>query len=167
MNTNKKLTISCIGHRASGLWGYDLNDEHYKILYDKLKQSLIDIMQKHKGQQFHIVSGICQGTEQLFCVAALRLRESYPIHLECVIPHLGYEQNWDEKAKSRFNSILKSCNQRTYLDKKFSYYNLERKNQYIIGRSDYVIAYYINDNDGVCDSIELAKTLKKEIIYIE
>ena len=166
-NTVNKITISCFGHRPSGLWGYDLKDERYKILFNRLKQELINIMDKHKSKQFHIISGVAQGTEQLFCVAALRLKQQYPIHLECVIPCIGYESNWPLDSQKRYNQIISACNQRTYLDKHFKYYCLDKKNQYICKRSDYIIAHYINDNDGVKDAIAYAKSLDKKLIYIK
>lgn len=103
------MRICVTGHRPKLLYGYDLNNEKWQALKEKLKGLLLE------ENCTEAITGMALGTDQIFALAVLELKESgKDIKLICAIPCKDHIRNGRQRAE---NCIRKFCPKRTQLFK--------------------------------------------------
>jgi len=157
------MKICLTGHRPDKLYGYDLNNEKWQELKEKLKAILIEY---DCGEA---ISGMALGSDTIFAIAVLELKEEgYPIDLRCAVPFKGQESKWTQPDIERYKRILQQADFVDILsEKKYSPKLLQDRNEYMVNNSDLVIAVWNGEESGgTYNCIKYARQNNKNIIYI-
>lgn len=158
------MSIICVtGHRPDKIYGYDLLDNRYTILKDKLKQLLID------NECTEAISGMALGVDTIFAIAVLELRnEGYNIKLHCAIPCKNHSSQWNAKAIKLYEIIIKMADIVTLVtDEFYKPYLMQKRNEFMVNKSDKIIAVWNGSNGGTKNCIDYAIKQNKEIIKIQ
>ena len=140
-------TCCCTGHRPKGFpfkYGTDLkkHNEYLNALEEKIKLAITDY------GVTNFISGMALGVDSDFAQTVLKLKEKYPVTLECVIPYSDYSVRWSFEDEKRNYEILRRADEKTLISEK--YYNgcLFKRNRYMVDKSDLVIAVFNGEKKG-------------------
>ncbi|WP_246942037.1 DUF1273 domain-containing protein [Bacillus pinisoli] len=123
--------------------------EHKGIHYIKkaIRKRLIPLIEE--GLEWVIISGQL-GTELWAAEVVIELKKEYPVQLGILTPHLQQEEKWNEGNKEQYEWILSRAD---FIDSitKRPYENpgqLKVKNQYIVQKTDGLLAFYDDEKKG-------------------
>lgn len=134
-NFGYKREESCAftGHRS-------IRPEHEGVLRGRLRRA---IEQAYDAGVTNFVCGMAVGFDMLAAEAVLALRDELPdLTLTAVVPFRGQEERWSEANKRRFRRILEEADSAIELSDRFFRGAELRRNDWMIGHSCRVIAYY-------------------------
>lgn len=130
-----KQAESCAftGHRS-------IRPEHERVLRGRLRMA---IEEAYDAGVTNFVCGMAVGFDMLAAEAVLSLRDELPdITLTAVVPFRGQEERWSEANKRRYRRILEEADSVIELSDRFFRGAELRRNDYMIGHSCRVIAYF-------------------------
>lgn len=156
------MRISVTGHRPNKLYGYDLNNEKYKELKQKLKNILIE------NNCTEAITGMALGVDTLFALAVLELKdEGYDIKLHCAIPCKNHSCKWLKESVDLYNDILKKADiVKIVTNEDYKPYLMQVRNEYMVNLADKVIAVWDGSNGGTANCVRYAQKKNKEIIRL-
>ena len=156
------MVICVTGHRPNKLYGYDLNDPNWTKLKDKLKELLIE------NNCSEAISGMALGVDTIFALAVLELKnEGHNIKLHCAIPCRNHSKMWRMESVIIYNEILKQADTvKLVSDEEYRPWHMQRRNVYMVGLSDKVIAVWDGSSGGTGNCVKYAEKENKEIIRI-
>lgn len=104
----------CTGHRPKGFpfkYGTDLkkHNEYLNALEEKIKLAITDY------GVTNFISGMALGVDLDFAEIVLKLRDKYPITLECAIPDVNQTLKWNDKDKQRYTALLERADEKHYI----------------------------------------------------
>lgn len=161
---NKKCAFT--GHRPQHLpFGFNEADNRCNKLKQVLKEKIIYLIENKNVSYF--ISGMAIGVDMYSAEIVLDLKEKYPnITLECAIPCETQSYKWPKNLKSRYITILEKCDKKTLIQKHYSYDCMNKRNQYIVDQSDFIIAVWNGKPSGTGKTIKYAKDKNKIIVII-
>ena len=161
---NKKCAFT--GHRPQHLpFGFNEADNRCNKLKQVLKEKIIYLIENKNVSYF--ISGMAIGVDMYSAEIVLDLKEKYPnITLECAIPCETQSYKWPKNLKSRYITILEKCDKKTLIQKHYSYDCMNKRNQYIVYQSDFIIAVWNGKPSGTGKTIKYAKDKNKIIVII-
>ena len=131
-------------------------------LKDKIKLAI------NKYGITHFISGMAIGVDLDFAEIVLKLRNKYPISLECAIPCPNQTLKWNETDKLRYESILKSADKMHIISKKYTPECMLKRNRYMVDKSELLIAVFNEiEQGGTWYTINYAKRENKLIEIID
>lgn len=165
--TEISKTCCFTGHRPQNLpFWYNENDINYLKMKSILKKSIIQLIKNYDVN--HYISGMALGIDQYAAEIVLELKRQYPqITLECVLPCENQAIKWTEVQRDRYFSIIKHCDKETLLQKQYTFYCMQKRNEYMVKNSSFIIAVFSGKPSGTYKTITLAKSLGKNIIVID
>ena len=134
-----------------------------KIFPKKVEQALEEIIQMGVTTFYN---GLAMGWDLLTAERIIKLKKKYPqVRLIGCVPFYGQERYFPDKDKVRYAKVLKGCDEVTLLSEQ--YYNgcLLRRNDYMIERADFLIAYLKEDEGGTAYTVRKFRAKKGENIY--
>lgn len=143
------------GHRPDKLYGYDLSNEKYKLLANKLELVIVNLIEKHNVDIF--ISGGALGFDTLAFSVVNRVKKRYPhIKNELAVPFENQDIKWQYQSKKTYEKIKALSDVITYVDELDEYKAVEnvgdyhpakmqKRNQFMVDTSDFVVACW----DGV------------------
>ena len=155
------------GHRPQTI-KYLWNESSPKslVLKSKIKKSIIYLI-KEKGVT-HFISGMAIGVDMIAAEIVLDLKKKYPnITLECAIPCETQANQWTEKYRDRYFSIIEMSDKETLLQTHYTADCMHKRNRYMVDHSDYVIAVWDGSPSGTGKTVMYAKERNKEILQIK
>ena len=164
--------IAITGHRSNKLWGYNYNNANYVKLMKLFKQYIIDTINNDKEHKVEIITGMAIGTDTIFAVAGLYLRDhGYNIKVTCAIPFKGQESRWPRESINMYNDILDNADQIVYVCKPgYVPYKMQKRNEYMVdllcGINDKLIAIWDGSSGGTANCVNYAKSMNINIEYI-
>ena len=164
--------IAITGHRSNKLWGYNYNNANYIKLMKLFKQYIIDAINNDKEHKVEIITGMAIGTDTIFTVAGLYLRDhGYNIKVTCAIPFKGQESKWPLESQNLYNMILEKADNIVYVcNEGYAKWKMQKRNEYMINLltsdNDFLIAVWNGTPGGTANCVGYAKKLNKRIIYI-
>ena len=163
---NKEITCCFTGHRLQKLaFGSDETCSKCKILKSKLRDESITLIEHFSVT--HFISGMALGTDMFAAETVLELQEVYShITLECALPCGSQAQEWNEEQRDRYYNILSQCNKITLLQTLYTNDCMQKRNEYMINKSDYVISIWNGTPSGTANTIAYAKQQLKKIVCI-
>lgn len=166
METKTTKTLSFTGHRPQSLpFGYNEDDPRCLKLKSILKGEIIKLIEG-KGVT-KMISGMAIGIDMFCAEIVLELKKQYPqISLECAIPCENQASKWKEPARNRYFDILEKSDIMTMLQKKYTYNCMQKRNEYMVNKSDFLIAVWNGTGSGTGNTVKYAKTCGKEILII-
>lgn len=109
------------------------------------------------------------GIDMLCAELVLSLKDKYPnIQLECAIPCKNQTLNWQIKNIIRYNQIISKADIITFVSYK-NYYKgcMQKRNKYMVDKSDLLIAIYNGCLVGTKQTIDYAKQQNINIHIIQ
>lgn len=157
----------CTGHRPKGFpfkYGVDIK-QHIKYL-QTLEEKIKFAISEYGITNF--ISGMAIGVDMDFAEAVLKLREKYPVTLECAIPCRNQTLKWKESDKMHYESILKRADEVNLISDKYTPESMLKRNRYMVDKSDLVIAVFNGiQKGGTWYTINYATKENKTIEFID
>ncbi len=156
-------TIAVTGHRPNKLWGYDLNNEHYQRMKDLFKRELIN------RSATDVYTGMALGVDTVFALAVLELKaQDHVINLHCAIPCQNHSGKWFAESKKQYNAILAKADEVVIVtDQPYSPYLMQVRNQYMVDRSDEILAVWNGTAGGTANCVHYAQRIGKPATIID
>lgn len=157
----------CTGHRPKGFpfkYGTDLKKHtaYLKALEQKIKLAITDC------GITNFISGMALGVDLDFAEIVLKLRDKYPITLECAIPDVNQALKWSGKDKLRYTSLLERADEKHYISGRNAADAMLTRNRYMVDTSEIVIAIFNGiEKGGTWYTINYAKKQNKRIEIID
>ena len=157
------MIICVAGHRPNRLYGYDLNDQRWQ----KLKSQFKEILKEKRCDE--AISGMALGVDTIFALAVLELKdEGYDIKLHCAIPCKNQSCKWGKESVNLYRFILSKADVvKLVSDEEYKPYLMQRRNEYMVQRSDCVIAVWDGSKSGTGNCVRYAEEQGREIVRIE
>ena len=117
----------------------------------------------------HFICGMAQGSDLYFGESVLKLRQHYKdITLEAARPCETQSKSWTEEEQSRYQSILEQCNYETLVQHSYTPGCMQRRNRYMVDRSELVIAVYNGEpKGGTAQTLSYALRNQRKIHILE
>ena len=160
-------TCCCTGHRPKGFpfkYGIDTkkHNAYLHALKEKIEFAIIDY------GVTHFISGMALGVDLDFAEAVLKLKNKYPITLECAIPCPNQTLKWGYKDRLRYESILNSADKVSLISDRYTAECMLKRNRYIVDNSELVIAVFNGiEKGGTWYTINYAKHENKALEIID
>ena len=157
-------TCCFTGHRPQKL-GYGENSIQCDELKDRLEELIIELIEKEAVT--HFISGVALGVDTYAANIVLNLKSQYPgITLECAIPCETQATKWNERDRDVYYDLISKCNKETLLQQKYSSDCMQKRNEYMVDNSDYVIAVWNGKPSGTGNTVKYAKKKNKKVLLI-
>ena len=156
------MKIGVTAHRPSKMYGYDIYNEKWTVLKNKLKRLLVE------NNCTEAITGMALGGDMVFALAVLELKnEGYDIKLHCAIPCRNQSGKWPKDSRDLYNSILSKADiVKLVSDEEYKPYLMQRRNEYMVNLLDKLIAVWDGSKSGTGNCVEYAMKRNKEIIRI-
>lgn len=146
----KNKTCCITGHRPKG-FPWDYSDEECALTQEYLESlacQIYDLMRK--GDFTHFISGGALGVDIDFAEIVIGLRDNTfdDITLELAVPCPNQQKLWSETDKERYSKILEQANIVTNVSDKYTPSCLQKRNEYMVNKSDLVLAFWNGKNKG-------------------
>ena len=114
----------------------------------------------------HFISGGALGVDQDFAEAVLQAKKIYaPITLEIAVPCRAQAKRWTVPEQLRYCSILDRADKVTILSEQYSSTCMLKRNEYMVDKSDLVLAYWNGEESGgTWYTVNYAKQKHKDLI---
>lgn len=104
------------------------------------------------------ISGMAIGYDIIAAETVLILRKQNPhIHLICALPHPEFEKRWHMEWQHRYHRILSQADLIKVVSPCYSLASYQRRNEWMVSKSSFVIAAYNGTPGGTRNTIEFAK----------
>ncbi len=153
----KKKTCCFTGHRAIPA----LEIEKLRANVEKKIAALIVM-----GVTNFICGGAI-GFDTLAAESVIMFRKTNPmVRLIIAVPCRGQHERWNTYQQKKYEGILKQADEVKYLSD--SYYDgcMQKRNEYMVDKSEYCIAYFRNHAGGTLKTIMYAKEKGMSVIYV-
>lgn len=160
-------TCCCTGHRPKGFpFEYGVNKPKHTAYLKTLEEKTELAITEYGITNF--ISGMALGVDQDFAETVLKLRNDFPITLECAIPCPNQTLNWDVKDKLRYESILKRADEINIISERYTAECMLKRNRYMVDKSELIIAVFNGiKKGGTWYTIDYATKNNKRIEFID
>lgn len=162
----KALTCCFTGHRPEKLpWGTDEGDSRCKKAVRELDCCLEGA---YLAGCRHFICGMARGCDTLFAEAVLALRTKYgDITLEAAIPCDSQPNAWRADERHRYEHLMAECDEVTFVAHAYTPGCMQRRNEYMVDRSDVLIAMYNGSAGGTMRTMLYAQRKGLRVVTIE
>lgn len=160
--------ISCCftGHRPQSLpFGYDEQNpacvQLKKVLRSEIERQIT------KNGVTHFITGMALGIDLIAAELVLKLKKQYPnITLESAIPCENQAVKWSDAQRERYYNLAAKCDKETMLQRAYTKDYFQKRNQYMVDNSDFVIAVWNGSPSGTGQTVHYAQSKGKTITII-
>ncbi len=160
-------TLCVTGHRPDGLpWKKNTED----ILCLQFLCTLKEYLRLAISEGYtHFISGGALGVDTLFALTVIELKEQFSnITLEIAIPCKDQEKSWSETNKKIYRYIIAKADQVTCLSEKYFTFCMQKRNEYMVEKSDCVLCCFNGvKKGGTYSTIKLAQSKNKQLLHID
>lgn len=167
------MKICITGYRPAKLpqrYGYNINSAAYQELGFTIQDVLCMEALHQQTLAIECISGMALGVDQLYVAVADRIRHNHPIYkvsITAAVPCRGQELKWPIPSRESYHKLLALCDNVYYITNgSFTPSCMEERNQWMVDRSDAVIAVWDGKSGGTANCIRYAKKQHKTIYYI-
>jgi uncharacterized phage-like protein YoqJ len=151
------------GHRPDKLYGYDpMSPGNRKMLFE-LKDVIRDHIENRKVDTF--ITGMALGIDIWAARLVLSLRKEYPkLRLIAAVPCYKQESKWPKTSQEEWQMIINQCDEVHYIhDGDYTPWCMQKRNEWMVDNSDYVIAVHDGSKGGTMNCIKYAEKKNKSI----
>ena len=114
----------------------------------------------------YFISGGAIGVDMDFAEAVLQAKkQNKDIMLEITVPCRNQDLKWSKDDKMRYAEILNSTDFVNILSEGYTSFCMQKRNEYIVNKSDLVIAFWNGEESGgTWNTISYAKRKGKQIL---
>lgn len=145
-------TFSFTGHRPDKLGGY--GETNRKILKEFAKYKLSEL------NPDHCISGMALGWDTAVALACVDLS----IPWTAAIPFPEQYRVWNHDDQKAWHWLTRLATKVVYVTNSYSVENLQKRNEWMVDHSDYLVALHDGSKGGTYNCIEYAKKMDKPII---
>lgn len=151
------MIVAFTGHRPDKLGGYQLpNDTYLKVCKDIDK-----VLRELKPEK--VITGMALGVDQWAAMVAHKLH----IPFLAAIPFERQEEMWPESSKKIYRLLRKLATEEVVVsDGKYSADKMQTRNKWMVDNCDKLIAVWDGSRGGTGNCVEYAKSINKDILYI-
>ena len=159
-------TVCFTGRRPQKLpWGYNEMDPGCLLLKNKLEKEIDAAIEKGATR---FISGMAMGVDMWAAeIIIARKKCGLSVTLEAAVPHKKQADSWSPGMKERYERILKSCDTVTLVSESYSPYCMAKRNQYMVDKSDLLIAVTDDFTGGSGKTVLYARSKNVPVIIIE
>lgn len=155
---------SVTGHRPGGFpWNYHEKTCPAHLNYLSYMTHRIEELITKDNYNYFIAGGAV-GVDTDFAKAVEQLRDSkYPhVQLEIAVPCENQDLKWSKSDKILYHNLLDNSDIVTVLSPKYTSFCMQKRNEYMVKKSDLVLAFWNSDNKkgGTFSTINLMKRKK-------
>jgi uncharacterized phage-like protein YoqJ len=183
------INISFTGHRPSNknLGGYDWNSNKNKKIMLRLLAAIEGIVEElnesQEDNEINFIGGGALGIDQMAIhIVETAIKDYYDLWIttEIAVPFKNQSVKWYNRTDViRYEKQLEEADLVTYVDtldkykikgyEEGKYYpaKMQKRNEYMVDKSDIVIAVWDGSNGGTGNCVKYARKLHKEIIIID
>lgn len=156
----------CTGHRPKGFpFQYGVDKQKHNAYLKALKEKIKLAITGYGITNF--ISGMAVGADLDFAETVLKLRNKYPVTLECAIPCPNQTLKWNNKDKLRYEKILKRADEVNLVSERYTPECMLKRNRYMVNKSELVIAVFNGiEKGGTWYTISYAKKENKVILLL-
>lgn len=157
-------TCCFTGHRPQTL-GFGEKTKKCDYLKTSIKSEIVKLIENEGVKNF--ISGMALGVDTYAAKIVLELKEQYPdITLECAIPCENQAEKWHEPERDTYYDIIEHCDKETMLQTRYTPYCMQKRNEYMVDHSDFVIAVWNGQPSGTGNMVDYARRNNKSVILI-
>lgn len=157
-------TCCFTGHRPQKL-GYDENSIQCDELKGRLEELIKNLIEEEGVT--HFISGVALGVDTYAANIVLNLKAQYPgITLECAIPCETQAVKWNERDRDIYYDLLAKCDKETLLQQNYTSDCMQKRNEYMVDNSDYVIAWN-GKPSGTENTVKYANKKNKVVLLVD
>lgn len=162
----ERLVCCFTGHRPEKLpWGGDEADPRCVKLKEELRCTLEGA---YLAGCRHFICGMARGCDMYFAEAVLALRSRREgVSLEAAVPCDSQADSWRADERRRYEHILAECDEVSFVAHAYSPGCMQRRNRYMVERSEVLIAVYNGTAGGTMSTILLARRAGLRVITID
>ena len=157
----------CTGHRPKGFpFKYGTDKRKHSAYLKALEEKIEIAITKYGITNF--ISGMAIGVDTDFAETVLKMRDKYPVTLECAIPCPNQSLKWSVADKLRYENILARADAINFVSERYSPECMLKRNRYMVDKSYLVIAVFNGiEQGGTWYTINYAKSKNKTIELID
>lgn len=140
------------------------------IKCDELKGRLEELIKNliEKESVTHLISGVALGADTYAANIVLNLKAQYPgITLKCAIPCETQAVKLNERDRDIYYDLLAKCDKETLLQQNYTSDCMQKRNEYMVDNSDYVIAVWNGKPSGTGNTVKYAKKKNKVVLLVD
>jgi uncharacterized phage-like protein YoqJ len=152
------MIVAFTGHRPDKLGGYKLPNDTYIRVCQKIDTTL----KEFKPEK--VITGMALGIDQWAASIAHKLH----IPFLAAIPFEGQENAWPESSRKIYRILRKLATEEVVVSQGgYSADKMQVRNIWMVDNCDKLIAVWDGTKGGTGNCIEYAKSVKKDIYYID
>lgn len=153
----KEKTCCFTGHRI-------IKEKEIDDLKIRLEQEIINLIEK---DVVFFVCGGALGFDTIAALTILKLKKVYKnIQLIMALPCKNQDKYWNEKDKIIYKNILSLADRIICISDRYTYDCMLNRNRYMVNISYYCICYLRKAKSGTAYTVNYAKGLNLQIIFI-
>lgn len=135
------MICSCTGRRPRGFpFKYGIDTSKH-IAYLQELETKIELAITEYGMT-NFISGMAIGVDLDFAEIIIKLKNKYPVVLECAIPCPNQTYKWSDKDKLRYEKIMKQADNVTLVSERYAPECMLKRNRYMVDKSNLIIAVF-------------------------
>lgn len=151
------MIVAFTGHRPDKLGGYKLPNPIYNNVCRQIDATLRDLKPEK------IITGMALGVDQWAAMIAHKLNIPYL----AAIPFENQESKWPEVSQKTFRLLRKLAAEEVIVSPgAYSIDKMQIRNIWMVDHCDKLIAIWDGTKGGTGNCIEYAKSINKDILYI-
>ena len=159
-------TCCFTGHRPQRLpWRFDETDPRCGSLKLRLRAEIEAMITKNGVT--HFISGMALGVDTWAAEIVLDMKKSHRVTLECALPCETQAVRWRESDRNRYFDIVSRCDTETMLQTSYTADCFQKRNTYMVDRSDFVIAVYSGAPGGTDETIRYARKKGRSVCIVQ
>ena len=160
-------TCCCTGHRPKGFpFQYGIDTIKHNAYLNALNEKVELAINEYGITNF--ISGMAVGVDLDFAEIVLKLKNKYPVTLECAIPCTNQTLKWNDRDKLRYESILKCADAINIIERNYTPECMLKRNRYMVDKCELLIAVFNGiEQGGTWYTINYAENENKLIELID
>lgn len=151
------MIVSFTGHRPNKIGGFKLPNPTYIKICQQIESTLKELKPEK------VISGMALGVDQWAAYISYKLK----IPFIAAVPFINQESKWPTSSQETYNKLIKLASEVTIVsDGEYSANKMQIRNEWMVDRSDQLIAIWDGSAGGTGNCVNYAKSKNKSIIYI-
>lgn len=152
------MIVAFTGHRPDKLGGYKVPNPTYNHVCQQIEKTLLELNPEK------VISGMALGVDQWAAYISYKLK----IPFLAAVPFERQYSAWPEKSRKTYNKLLDIASEVVIVSPGgYSSLKMQTRNEWMVNHCDKLIAVWNGSDGGTGNCVKYAKTINKEIIYID
>lgn len=155
------MIVAFCGHRPDKLPNKETGYKIPNPTYIKVCQDIEAALKELKPEK--VITGMALGVDQWAAAIAYKLK----IPFLAAIPFENQESKWPEESQKAFRLLRKLASEEVIVSPgKYAASKMQIRNEWMVNNCDKLIAVYDGSPGGTGNCVEFAKSINKDIFYI-